>query len=156
MIQRTKLVLPEEVKKKNPKGAGRKNRVSNLQIIKALKNTGGMKTHAAKQLGLTPGGLLYRLNKTPKLARVAREILEEKLDLAESELMKKIKEGHYHSIKFYLRCQGKERGFTEVSKLEHSGPDGAPFMIVVGSGYPGENKDAVHPNGEAGSSLETS
>jgi hypothetical protein len=44
-------------------------------------------------------------------------IREERIDFAESKLMEKVAEGHIIAILFFLKCQGKQRGWMEDQKV---------------------------------------
>ena len=59
------------------------------------------------------------------------EMEEQLLDLAESKLMAKIKEGNMTAVIFFLKCKGKARGYIE--RQEVTGADGSPL-------YPEEEK----------------
>lgn len=51
---------------------------------------------------------------------------ESGLDLAEGKLLSAINNGELTAILFYLKTQGKHRGFVERSEQEVSGRDGGP------------------------------
>jgi hypothetical protein len=59
------------------------------------------------------------------------EIKEMRLDFAESELMKLIKEGNVAATIFFLKTQGKRRGYVE--RQEVTGADGAPIIEIIGN-----------------------
>jgi hypothetical protein len=48
------------------------------------------------------------------------------LDLAESMLMRKVREGSTTELIFYLKTKGKKRGYVE--RQEYSGADGSPIV----------------------------
>jgi len=93
------------------------------QIEKALENAGGFQSHAAKQLGITQQAVNDRIKKSPYLQAKLHSIRESYLDLAEIELLKLMKEGNLGALCFYLKCQGKHRGYIE--RTEVTGKDGA-------------------------------
>ncbi len=59
------------------------------------------------------------------------EIREMRLDFAESELMKLIKEGNVAATIFFLKTQGKKRGYVE--RQEVTGAEGAPIIEIIGN-----------------------
>jgi len=50
---------------------------------------------------------------------------------AESELMKLIKEGNVAATIFFLKTQGKKRGYVE--RQEVTGAEGAPIIEIIGN-----------------------
>lgn len=105
-------------------------KVTIKQCAEALKATGGFVTHAAKMLGVSSSTLSERVSKSEYLQRVVAETKAEHLDLAESTLIKKIKGEDLGAICFYLKCQGKERGYIERGQVEVSGRDGGPIKVT--------------------------
>ena len=87
------------------------------QIKTALKNSGGFVSQAAKQLHITQSALSNRLAKNKCLRDIRDEIRESYLDLAESKLIKKINNDDNGAIFFYLKCQGKHRGYVEKKEV---------------------------------------
>ncbi len=83
------------------------------QIERALRLNGGFISQAAKSLNVTYHAIYDRIQKCPKLRRSYEEIRESNLDLAESKLLDKVKKGDLGAICFFLKCQGKKRGYIE-------------------------------------------
>ena len=61
-----------------------------------------------------------RMERYPELKEVLYNAREETLDIAELELHKLIKEGHYPSIRFYLETQGKHKGYTIKQEVNNT------------------------------------
>jgi hypothetical protein len=106
-----------------------RGKVTIKQCEDALRACGGFVTHAAKMLGISSSTLSYRVSTSERLQRVVAETKAEHLDLAESTLLKKIKAEDLGAICFYLKCQGKERGYIERWQGEISGRDGGPIKV---------------------------
>ena len=87
--------------------------VNDKDIVNAMAAVGGAGRAAASYLGLPYRTLLARIRKNPWLQDELQMIREDKLDFAESMLMKLISEGNPNAIIFYLKTIGKDRGFTE-------------------------------------------
>jgi len=104
-------------------------KVTVAQIEKALRQSGGFVSLAAKKLGVTHQAVSKRIKKNKKLQKVLEEIQESYLDLAEAELIKKIKSGDLGALCFYLKCKGKSRGYIE--KVVLGGDKKEPLEVIV-------------------------
>lgn len=90
------------------------------QIIKALNANGGFVTAAARALNVTPQAIYRRAERNPSIKEALDAIRERYLDMAESKLIEKVQTGEGWAICFYLKCQGKDRGYVERAQIEHS------------------------------------
>lgn len=97
------------------------------QIEDALRKAGGFITYAAKMLNVTAGAITQRVQASEQLQIALQEIKDSHLDMCESKLLKKINAEDLGAICFYLKCQGKSRGYYEKMKNEISGPDDGPI-----------------------------
>ena len=95
------------------------------QCAEAIRNAGGFITVAAKQLGMSHPALSKRVKNSETLQQVLNETKEQYLDLAESQLIKAVKDRESWAICFYLKCKGKKRGYIEKQELDHSSSDGS-------------------------------
>lgn len=94
-------------------------KVTQVQIIKALQETGGIVTQAAEKLGLSsPNSLRKRINRSEKLLSVIVEIREQTKDLAELNIFKSMKEGDKQTSIWYLNSQGRDRGYGNKVEIE--------------------------------------
>ena len=92
------------------------------EIEKALTVSRGLKGPAAKSLGVTWQAVHNRVKKSERLQKHLKQIREDSLDFVEGKLFENIREGNTSSIIFYLKCQGKSRGYVE--RVETTGVDG--------------------------------
>lgn len=102
-------------------------RVNVAQIEEALRKSGGFQSKAADMLGISQPAVSKRISNNKRLQRAVRAIKEQYLDLAEINLLKLIRDGDLGSICFYLKCQGKHRGYVE--RQEITGRDGTPIKV---------------------------
>lgn len=89
-------------------------------IKKAIAGSGGIISTIAKRLRCD----WHTADKYIKVHELQDEVEAEKeslLDFAESQLLINIKNGDTTSILFYLKTQGKKRGYIEGQKVENSG-----------------------------------
>ncbi|MDD5095553.1 MAG: hypothetical protein PHV74_14435 [Dehalococcoidia bacterium] len=95
------------------------------RIIKALEETQGLLTAAAKRAGVSYSTIKRYVADYPSVAQAKEEAQERLLDFAESKLLENIREGKEASIFFFLKTQGKKRGYIE--RVESTGKDGGPI-----------------------------
>lgn len=95
-----------------------RNRVTNAQIAEALENSAGIMSAAAQQLGVQRAAVSRRVAKSPRLTRLLAEVKARMLDLAESKLLQGLKNGDKTYVIFYLKTQGRERGYIERPREE--------------------------------------
>lgn len=81
-------------------------------MCNALRQAGGYYSKAAEIIGCAPALFNYYRDIWPELEQTRIEIREAQLDRAENMLMKRMKESDTLLI-FYLKTQGKKRGYTE-------------------------------------------
>ena len=116
--------VPKQTKKAARQS--RTKRITNDQIAEALHQTGGIALHAAQMLGCAPNTIKNRIAKSKSLQKVSNEVTELNLDLAESQLLKGIRDGDKTYVIFYLKTKGKDRGYVE--RQEATGKDGGPVQ----------------------------
>lgn len=97
---------------------------SRVQVIKALKATGGFITHAAKELGCNYRTIENYIREDPSIAVENEQIRENRLDIAESVVVNTM-EGEDVKValdasKFYLKYKGRQRGYIKATKVEIS------------------------------------
>lgn len=97
------------------------------QIIKALQQSGGFISQAAKMLNVTRSAVYGRISSDPDIKAAHDEIQESYLDFSESKLLELVKEGNLGAICFYLKCRGKSRGYVERSEV--TGADGGALTV---------------------------
>lgn len=102
---------------------GRKFKVTDLQIKKALRKSHGLLTHGAKKLGISYQCLRNRLAASESLQKAVGDIQERNLDFSESQLRRQIRKGNLTAIIFHLKCKGKARGYVERFEQHVSTPD---------------------------------
>lgn len=94
---------------------------SDDQLINALKKIHGNVSEAAKFLGCSRRVFYDRFDKEPeRWQEIRNKIREEQTDFVENVLMKNIKAGATAETLFYLKCQGKKRGYVESQEIKLS------------------------------------
>lgn len=98
-------------------------------IIDALRQSAGIVSFAAGKLGINRATLSRWISEERELQEACEEIREEMLDLSEAGLVQLIKDKDRESIRFYLRCKGKHRGWVEGMQVQ--GPNGGPVSVAT-------------------------
>jgi hypothetical protein len=98
-----------------------KRGITNQQIKDALKATGGFVSYAAMRLGTSHQNISARVRRSPELTKFIEKIKDFNLDTAEIQLLNLIRSGDFQATKFYLQCQGKERGYIQLFRNDVSG-----------------------------------
>ena len=90
-------------------------------LLEALEKSLGVVTTACKSVDV-PRRTFYLWKETdPEFAARVDEMHEIALDFAESQLHQKIKSGSDTAIIFYLKTQGKKRGYVERTEYQSVG-----------------------------------
>ena len=101
------------------------------QAIEAIRATSGNLTVAAKNLSVARKTMYAFMRRHPSVAEALAEARETMLDNAESALYRQVLEGNTVAMIFFLKTQGKSRGYVERAQVEHSGPDGSALVIQI-------------------------
>lgn len=103
-----------------------KERYSVERVIQALKDAKGMKGPAARALGCSWTAVDGYAKRHPSVQKVITEEREGTTDVAELALRAAILRGEAWAVCFYLKTQGKNRGYVERSEL--TGADGGAIQ----------------------------
>lgn len=99
------------------------------KIITALKETRGLLTLAARKAGVSYSTVNRYANEFPSVRQAVEEAKESMTDFAEGKLFEKISKGDVACIIFYLKTQGKRRGYIE--RQEFTGAGGEPIKTEI-------------------------
>lgn len=101
---------------------------------KALRKANGFISVAAKALGVSYTAVQQRVKHNPDLQMIIDESKETMLDLAECKLISAIKDTQPWAVCFYLKCQGKERGYVEKQIIDSNISGGGINISIVPDG----------------------
>jgi hypothetical protein len=99
------------------------------KVIKAIEDTRGNVSAAAKSLRVSRTTLYKYINERATVKAALDEARETMLDNAESALYRAVLNGESWAVCFYLKTQGKSRGYVERAEL--TGAGGGPVRINV-------------------------
>jgi len=110
------------------------NKVTDEQIIQALRANHGFKSQACKslekQLNITfsASAMSQRIAKSQKIQDALNEMMVADLDFVENKLWTLINGGNTAAVLFYLKTKGKDRGYAE--RREITGANGTPIQMT--------------------------
>lgn len=96
-------------------------------VVKAIQKHNGMVSLAAKALKCSRQTIHNYATKYPEVKAAIEDAREEMTDIAESKLYAAIKKGEAWAICFYLKTQGKPRGYVERQEL--TGANGGALKV---------------------------
>lgn len=105
----------------------KKNKFTTKQVIQAITDAKGMLSAAARKLGCDYSTLWNYSKRFPAVQESIDNQREAVTDMAELKLFKAINAGEAWAVCFYLKTQGKKRGYVE--RHEHTGKDGNPLEV---------------------------
>jgi uncharacterized UPF0160 family protein len=87
--------------------------ISTDDVKKAISASGAILTHASQLLNVERRELVDYIETHKSVQKHIEETKDKCLDLAETMLMQLVKKGNFPALCFYLKCQGKDRGWIE-------------------------------------------
>ena len=101
---------------------GRPKKLTEAKILAAMDDCGGIISVVARRLGVKRDTVAKYIRENPVLQeRVASEC-ETFTDVAESSLMRLIREGNVAATIFYLKTKAKSRGYIERQEVQNVQP----------------------------------
>jgi len=88
-------------------------KITTEQVKNALIECHGLAYAAARNLGVAPSTIFRRVQKHPELAELVKDARELRLDEAEGALMAAVRRGEGWAVCFFLKTQGRSRGYSE-------------------------------------------
>ena len=95
-------------------------------FIEAYNKSFGNITSACKMVGISRQTYYDWRKNDEEFLRLTDDVFESLLDMAETMLLKKIREGATAELLFFLKTRGKSRGYVE--RQEHTGAEGGPLI----------------------------
>ena len=116
------------------------SRYTAQDFIDAIPGTGGIISAIARKVGCDWKTADSWVHDFPTVRRVYDAECEAMLDLAESTVLKNIKDGDTADAKWYLTKKGKRRGYGDAVEL--TGAEGGPVVIKLTWGDGGKDTDS--------------
>lgn len=107
-------------------------RIPDDYLFMALKLSFGNVTRAAKMIDVDRSIFYHRCLQVEGFREQMNEIREIKLDFAEDLFFDHVREGSLPALQFFLRTQGKDRGYTTQTELVGSKDNPVNISINVG------------------------
>lgn len=100
-------------------------------MLRALETSLGVVTDAAHKIQLDPSTHHRWVRTNEAYKGAVATIKDASLDFAETALFEKMRKGDTAAIIFYLKTQGKGRGYVERTEL--TGNEGGPIIQIAGN-----------------------
>jgi hypothetical protein len=104
--------------------------VNKREFLEALKRCAGNVSEAMRQVHISRTTHYEWLNTDPDYAAAVDAIKESLIDRAESALQTLITDGNVPAVLFFLKTQGKKRGYIERTETDVTS-GGQPLQIVT-------------------------
>jgi len=104
---------------------------SNKTILETLEKTGGLIRPAATRLDVARNTLYLWISENEELQKGLQGIRDGMIDMAEGVLFQMVQEKNTTAVIFMLKTLGKERGYIETQKFEHSGAAFENVQITI-------------------------
>lgn len=98
-------------------------------VAGALVELRGNVSAVARRFGVTRSAVHNLIAANDDLRTITADCREQGLDDAEDSLMKAVTEGEAWAVCFFLKTQGKKRGYVERQEIEHS--DKPKHVIII-------------------------
>lgn len=121
----------------------RQKRYKADEVAAAIKKAKGFVTVAARDLGCTTQTIHNYRNAYKAVADAFEESRESHLDFTEGKLLEQIKAGNITGIIFYLKTQGRNRGYIERSQVEIVQKELQAFLDLIEKELPPEVSELV-------------
>ena len=102
------------------------------QFLEAIPGSGGFVTTIAKRVGCSRKTVYAGIANYPTVKQAVQDEKDALKDMAENELLRQIKEGNTTATIFFLKTQGKNRGYVERQEL--TGAEGETLKIKLSWG----------------------
>jgi hypothetical protein len=91
------------------------------KLLQALERSLGIVTSACKDVGVSRDTFYRYYNEDEEFKKSVDDINNITLDFAETQLLKKIKEGSERSILFYMKYKARLRGYSDSIDITSAG-----------------------------------
>jgi len=123
---------------------GPKPKLDKVTVMRAMYDTGGIYEAIAKKLGVRRETIMEIIKNDELLQEVRKEEKQRMLDIAEMKLLSSIKMGESYAITFFLKTQGRDRGYQE--RTEITTPKDEPIQINISVPELPDNQTMIEHN----------
>jgi len=118
--------MKKELKKRKPRTF-----INKKTLAQSIIQNNGLISKIGKQLKVSNSRIKSLINDDSQLTEVLNSTKDIIIDEAESQLLKKIKQGNFQAIKYFLDKQGGSRGYKDKQEIEVSHKGG--IVIIPGT-----------------------
>ena len=117
--------------------------LTDTMIIEAIEACGGFISQAAVKLQCGSSTIYAHMAKNQKIRDKIHEIRERYVDMVESKLLKLCNEEEIAAIIFFLKCQGKRRGYVERQEVDANIRSEVTFNLITAMPKPKRNRQLI-------------
>lgn len=107
----------------------RKLRLTKERILEACVGCNGIADAVRQRLGISRRAFYNYRQRWPEVQKAIDDELEVGLDMAESQLLKLVKQKDFRAISFFLERRGRHRGWGAQQQIEMNGD--APLQPII-------------------------
>ena len=96
-----------------------RRRVTKAEALEAIRANHGLMTATARALNCHRATLYRLIERHPDLQEAIDEARDMTTDVAEAALFRAIRQGQPWAVQFYLKTQGKTRGYVERQEVDN-------------------------------------
>lgn len=119
------------------------------EVAKALRESKGFVSVAARRLGVSEITVRNYMARSAECRLAREEAREEMKDYAEGRLFSRIQKDDTTAIIFFLKTQGKDRGYVERQELTGPGDEPVRIRLSWGEGLTSAGSGANDPHDNA-------
>jgi hypothetical protein len=115
--------MSEEQRQQKPtklSGVQKRVRATKRKLIKAMAANLKIVSKACRDVGVDRSVYYEYYKNDPEFARQIDELEEVVVDFYEAALAKQANEGNAASTMYFLKCRGKKRGYSDLSRTDHN------------------------------------
>ena len=142
--------------KEKPMATSKQPGMTNELIAVELAQNDGNVAAVARRFSVSRQAILKRINKSEPLQQILEDAREGMLDEGEASLYRAVKQGEAWAVCFFLKTQGKRRGYTEKNEIavlaeqlaaikkvldERATKPGGPDQTTLGTDTPADDTD---------------
>ena len=106
------------------------NKFTADEVIQAIEKSQGIISYVAKRLGCSRKTVYNYIDRYITVKEALAEARDNQVDYVEGKLLEQINSGNITAIIFYLKTQGKHRGYSERHEVTGADGNALEFKLI--------------------------